>query len=357
MRLPDNLYFCRVNSLSVRSEEYDVKILPRNRKPSQDFETMKKAIIIPIAVLATVLAIVIGGSFYMLGYSLNADPNRHDTDSAWADLYSRVPDMRPWVDSLTDKRLLRDTFVTMPSGERHHALYLRSDSARGNTAVIVHGYKDSAPKFLFLGRIYHRDLGYNILMPDLHAHGQSEGEYIQMGWKDRMDIRHWTEVAERLFRDSISPSRIVVHGVSMGAATTMCLSGEPNLPSYIRCFVEDCGYISVWDEFALQLKEQFSLPEFPVMHTASLLCRLRHGWSFGEASPISQVARCRRPMLFIHGDADSFVPYSMLAPLYKSKPQPKMQWTAKGSEHARAYIDHPEEYTAAIRRFLAEAYP
>ncbi|MGN0281228.1 MAG: alpha/beta hydrolase [Prevotella sp.] len=315
---------------------------------------MKKAIIILATVLAVVLAIVTGGSFYMLDYSLSADPNRHDTDSAYSVLYDRMPDMRPWVDSLVSNGLLKDTFVMMPSGERHHALYLRSDSAHGNTAVIVHGYKDSAPKFLFLGRMYHRDLGYNILMPDLHAHGQSEGDDIQMGWKDRIDVRHWTEVAEKLFRDSINPSRIVVHGVSMGAATTMCLSGEADLPDYIKCFVEDCGYTSVWDEFSLQLKEMFSLPEFPLMHTTSLLCQLRYGWSFSEASPIAQVAKCHRPMLFIHGDADDFVPYSMLAPLYEAKPQPKERWIAKGSKHARAYMDHPKEYTATIRRFLAK---
>ena len=303
-------------------------------------------------VMAAIVAFLGGCSMYMLDYSLRADPNRRDVDSAYSVLYRRMPDMRPWVDSLVRLNLLKDTFVTMSSGERHHALYLRSDSACGKTAVIIHGYKDSAPKYLFIGRMYHRDLGFNILMPDLHAHGRSDGDDIQMGWKDRIDVRRWTEVAEQLFRDSICPSRVIVHGVSMGAATSMCLSGEPGLPEYIRCFVEDCGYTSVWDEFALQLKEQFGLPEFPVMYTTSLLCRLCHGWSFGEASPVRQVAKCHRPMLFIHGDADGFVPYSMLEPLYNAKPCPKERWVAKGSRHACAYTDHPVEYAAAVRRLM-----
>lgn len=314
-----------------------------------------KRIIITIAVLvALIIVIVAGGSFYMLNYSLKADPNRHDVDSMYTVLTERMPDMKPWIDSIKTNRLLHDTFVTMPSGERHHAIYLRADSAHGKTAVIVHGYKDSAVKFLHLGRMYHSDLGYNILMPDLHGHGLSEGDEIQMGWKDRLDVLHWTMVAEKLFRDSTAASQIVVHGVSMGAATTMCLSGEGNLPDYITHFVEDCGYTSVWDEFSTQLHEQFSLPDFPLMYTTSMLCRLCYDWSFGEASPLRQVAKCHRPMLFIHGDADTFVPYSMLAPLYDAKPNPKEQWTAKGSEHAKAYHDHSAEYTETIKRFLTQ---
>ena len=259
--------------------------------------------------------------------------------------------MKPWIDSLRNRKLLRDTFVTMPSGERHHAILLRNDSAHGRTAVIVHGYKDCSIKFLYLGRMYHRDLGFNILLPDLHGHGLSEGDNIQMGWKDRLDIKRWTEIAAGTFADSTHGTSVVVHGVSMGAATTMCLSGEA-LPDYVRCFVEDCGYTSVWDEFSGQLSEQFGLPEFPLLYSTSILCRLVNGWSFGEASPLRQVAKCNRPMLFIHGDADTFVPFSMMQRLYDAKRGEKEMWIAKGTHHAASYLDYPHEYTEKVRDFL-----
>lgn len=311
-----------------------------------------KCRIVILSVLSAVLLAVAGGSCYMLSFSLDADEGRGDVERSLAVLYDRAPDMRQWTDSVRRCGLLRDTAIVMPTGERHHAIYMRGDSAHGKTAVVVHGYKDDCYKFLFLGRMYHQRLGYNILLPDLHAHGMSEGGDIQMGWKDRLDVKRWTEVADSLFSDSCHSSRIVVHGVSMGAATTMCLSGESGLLPSVRAFVEDCGYTSVWDEFSLQLREQFSLPEFPLMQTTSLLCQLRHGWSFAEASPLAQVSRCRLPMLFIHGDADTFVPFSMLRPLYDAKPAPKAMYVAKGSEHARAYLDHPEEYTSVVSRFL-----
>lgn len=304
-----------------------------------------------VLTVVVLLAAVVWGSFYMLDFSLNSDANRRDVDSAYVRLYKRVPDMKPWVDSLKRERKLRDTTITMDDGRRAHALYLRCDTAHGRTAVMVHGYTDCAVKYLYVGRMYHRDLGCNILLPDLSAHGLSDGEEIQMGWNDRLDIMRWTEVAKDLFAEGSDSVRIVVHGVSMGAATTMCLSGE-RLPDYVRCFVEDCGYTSVWDEFEGQLKEMFNLPAFPLMWTTSALCKIKYGWSFGEASPLRQVAKCRRPMLFIHGDSDTFVPTRMVYPLYEAKPQPKELWIAHGSRHARSYTDHPKEYTAKVRAFI-----
>ena len=171
--------------------------------------------------------------------------------------------------------------------------------------------------------------------------------------EDADDVLQWIGIAEALFRDASYESQLVVHGVSMGAATTMNVSAK-ELPGYVRAFVEDCGFTSVWDEFSLQLKEMFGLPAFPLMHCTSLLCRMKYGWSFREASPLESVSRCDKPMLFIHGDRDTFVPFSMMQPLYDAKPEPKACWVAPGSEHARAYNDHPAEYTRVVRDFLAD---
>ena len=313
--------------------------------------SLRKALYISAGIILVILAALTAASFYMLRFSLAPDPNRRDTDSTYNILYSRFPDMKPWMDSIRAGGHLRDTFVVSPAGERQHAYYLACDDACGKTAVLVHGYKDSAIKFFYFGRMYNRDLHYNVLMPDLHAHGLSDGNDIQMGWKDADEVLNWIKVAEEIFRDDNYRTAMIVHGVSMGAATTMNVSGK-DLPEYVNAFVEDCGYTSVWDEFSMQLKEMFGLPAFPLMHSTSLLCNMKYGWNFKEASPLISVSRCTRPMLFIHGDADDFVPFSMMQPLYDAKPEPKEFWVAPGSAHANAYRDHPEEYTAVVRQFL-----
>ena len=304
---------------------------------------MKKFIWIIVIVCAVFVIALVGGSFYMLDYSLAPDPNRMDTDSCYQQQFEAYPESKEWVDSLRGVGALRDTFLTMPSGERHHAFFVDRGSSR--TAVVVHGWRDCAIKFFWLARIYEHELGYNVVMPELHGCGESGGEAIQMGWKDRLDVMKWMK--------TFQADTMVVHGVSMGAATTMMLSGE-QMPEGIKDlrFVEDCGYTCVWDEFAGQLKEQFGLPEFPLMHSTSLLCKLRYGWSFAEASALKQVAKCHYPMLFIHGDADTFVPSQMVYPLYEAKPDPKSLWIASGAEHALSYKEHKAEYISRIRAFV-----
>ena len=304
---------------------------------------MKKLLWTLVIVVAVFVIALIGGSFYMLDYSLAPDPNRMDTDSCYQQQFEAYPESKEWVDSLRGIDALRDTFLTMPTGERHHAFYVDRGSSR--TAIVVHGWRDCAIKFFWLARIYEHELGYNVVMPELHGCGESEGEAIQMGWKDRLDVMQWMK--------TFQADTMVVHGVSMGAATTMMLSGE-QMPEGIKDlrFVEDCGYTCVWDEFAGQLKEQFGLPEFPLMHSTSLLCRLRYGWSFDEASALKQVSKCHYPMLFIHGDADTFVPSQMVYPLYEAKPEPKQLWVASGAEHAQSYKEHKTEYISRIKAFL-----
>lgn len=310
------------------------------------------------AVLLFLLVILYGVSELMLKISLRPDNSSFRSSTvAWDVMKSDYPHIAPWLDSLQREGACRDTVVWTEDSVPLHALYVgaaRQGSCRP-TAVLVHGYQDSAIRMLHLGKMYHRDMGWNILLPDLRYHGDTPGKAVQMGWHDRLDVLRWIGVAENLFysaadRDS---AQIVLHGISMGAATTMMVSGEPRVSRALKAFVEDCGYTSVWDVFAHQLREQYSLPAFPVMHTTDLLCQARYGWSFEEASALEAVGRCRLPMLFIHGGADRFVPTEMVYRLYRAKPAPKALWVLPGVVHAMSYHDRPEEYTARVRRFLS----
>ena len=311
---------------------------------------MKKVFSCVLVTLLAVILLLLGASLYMLDYALKPEAletRSRDIPGSYTYLYKDYPELRPWVDSLRTARALQDTLIRSERGERLHALYVRAAQPTGKTAVIVHGYTDNAVRMLPIGYLYSRQLGYNILLPDLHAHGESEGEAVQMGWLDRLDVQQWIDTANELFGDS---TRMVVHGISMGAATTMMVSGE-RLPAYVKCFVEDCGYTSVWDEFSGELKNQFGLPTFPLLDVTSWLCGLKYGWTFREASALEQVRKCTLPMLFIHGDKDDFVPTWMVHPLYEAKPAPKELWLVPGAAHAVSYKGNKVEYTRRVRDF------
>lgn len=307
-------------------------------------------------VVGLLFLVILAGSVYMLSYSLTPESKgMHSYEAKYAQMEAIYPELKPWIDSLRQVKALRDTFVTMQTGERHHAIFMPARQKNNRVAVVVHGYTDNAVGMLHLGYMYNHNLGFNVLLPDLHAHGKSEGKAVQMGWKERRDVLRWVLIADSLFRDSTGRANIVVHGVSMGGATTMNLSGDET-PAAVKCFVDDCGYSSAWDLFAYQLKEQFGLPPFPLMYTASTLCKLKYGWSFGENSPIDQVRRCHKPMLFIHGGKDTYVPTSMVYDLYRAKAGIKRLYVAPGSAHAQSYHDHKKEYTQIVREFVSKYF-
>ena len=301
-------------------------------------------------VLASIAAILTGGSLYMLNFSLRPDNRGKDMAGSMEYMRNTYLQIVPWVDSLNQHKALRDTFITSPDGLKMHAFYAYASRPTKRTAVIVHGYTDNAIRMFHIGYLYNHELDYNVLLPDLRYTGLSEGDAIQMGWLDRKDVLQWIDIAPTLFGDSL---QAVVHGISMGAATTMMVSGEAQQP-FVKCFVEDCGYTSVWDEFSFQLKDMFRLPEFPLMYTTSWLCNAKYGWNFQEASSLEQVKKCSLPMFFIHGDADTYVPTRMVYPLYKAKSEPKELWIVPGATHAMSYKDYPQEYTERVKKFVGK---
>jgi fermentation-respiration switch protein FrsA (DUF1100 family) len=308
----------------------------------------------PWVVAAVVIGVVVllyGVANYFVNFALAPSPTEKQNNAFMlSDRCRDYPQVKPWMDSLRRVGGLADTFIVQSTGERHHAYLIRAPRKTNLTAVVVHGYTNCAMSVVQFAWLYHHLLHYNVVMPDLHAHGMSEGKGIQMGWKDRLDVLRWVQVADSLYADSTGHSRIVVHGLSMGAATTMALSGEKT-PDDLKAYVEDCGFSSVDDEFRYELHELYGLPSFPIIPLASALCQWRYGWSFGEASMVRQVSRCHKPMLFIHGGDDHFVPTRMVYVVYKAKPAPKELYVAPGSHHAQSFKDHPKAYASRVVSF------
>lgn len=305
-----------------------------------------------IAILTLMAVSIAVGGNYLVHVALTPEEALAEKNLAsYTDEFEKYPFLTTWMDSLRERQAMKDTFITNDNGIRLHAFYLKAAQPTPRTAVIVHGYTDNAIRMLHIAHLYNRTLGFNVLMPELQHHGHSQGAAIQMGWLDRLDLLQWMDTANEIFGDS---TRMIVHGLSMGAATVMMASGEKPVPYYVRGYVEDCGYTDVWSEFSYQLKSMYGLPAFPLLHAANLWCKNRYKWSFREASAVQQVAQCHLPMLFIHGDSDTYVPTSMVYTLYEAKPEPKELWMVPGAEHAEAFLKNPHAYTERIRNFVTD---
>jgi fermentation-respiration switch protein FrsA (DUF1100 family) len=261
---------------------------------------------------------------------------------------SDIPVANPaWVDAQPFEILEMKSY----DGLLLKGYYLAAPSATTKTVMLAHGYNGSAKENMgSLARMYYEELGFNIFMPDARGHGISEGTYIGMGWHDRLDYVKWMHL---LMQRIGAEAQIVLHGISMGGATVLMVSGEP-LPEQVKCVLADCAYTSANDIFAYQVKRLYKLPAFPFVPLTSIVCKLRAGYFFGEASVLKQVEKTIKPALFIHGEADTFVPTAMVQRLYDRCQADKEILLVPQAGHGMSYATNPTIYTQAVVLFLAK---
>ena len=224
--------------------------------------------------------------------------------------------------------------------------------ADGHTwAVVCHGYIGK-PADMAKYAYHFAQLGMDVLMPAARGHERNvDAGLIQMGWGDARDLVGW--VADIVERDP--DAKILLFGTSMGGAEVMMASGMDGLAENVRLIVEDCGYTSVWDEFELQLDNVFGLPSFPILNAADLACQLRAGYAFEAASAVESLRQASVPMLFIHGDADEFVPFSMLDECYEACASAvKEKLVVEGAGHGLSASIDPELYWETVDAFVSD---
>lgn len=213
-------------------------------------------------------------------------------------------------------------------------------------AIVLHGYRSSPKSVLTIGEHFSKE-GYNVLIPNMRGCGESEGKYIGMGWLDKDDLQGWI----KLIVEQNEDSEIILHGSSMGSATVLMASGD-NLPSNVKAIIADSGYTSVWDIFASEAKKRFNIPKFPVLNMFQVVAQIRAGYNIKKASALDQVKKSKTPILFIHGDADDFVPEYMCEQLYEAANCKKEKLIIEGAGHTDSKYKEPETYYNKIFEFI-----
>lgn len=234
----------------------------------------------------------------------------------------------------------------------YDGLTLRSELIQQNKythkwAVMIHSYRTNHTHMYKYGEEYYKQ-GYNVLLPDNRAHGSSDGSFIGMGYLDQYDILKWIDYIISLDSDA----EIVLHGISMGGATIMMLSGQENLPENIKVLIEDCGYTSATEYLTWKLKQRFHLPSFPLIPLANLGFKAFAGYYMDQASAIDGVSKCELPIMFIHGTEDTTVNVANAYNLYDKAVCDKGLYIVEGAGHCQSMSMDPEKYWSKVFGFI-----
>lgn len=213
-------------------------------------------------------------------------------------------------------------------------------------AILLHGYTGWKEAMNPIAYEY-AQRGYHVLTPDMRCQGESDGDFIGLGWTDRFDNMIWINYI--LAQDP--RARIVLQGQSMGASCAL-LMAEEGLPENVAAVVSDCAFSDAYEMFGKQMKEWFHLPEFPLLPLANQMLQLRGGYNIHSAAPIQNIDRIEIPVLFIHGSEDVLIPCEMTEAMYEAASCEKELLIMEGAGHAQSQDKDPELYYGTIFSFL-----
>lgn len=227
--------------------------------------------------------------------------------------------------------------------------------APGNDKVVLamHGYHGGGLYDMARFAAMYRRAGFDFLLISQRCHEQSEGEYISFGYLEKNDGLAWCDLLSEIYGSSVS---ILLHGVSMGAATALMMTGEPLLPDSVKGCIADCSYTSLLDEARYYFDKSM-----PSVVTETILAGLNYrakrnfGFDMRAVSPVRAVTGARIPALFIHGAADRLVPLSMMHELKEAYAALSYSLIVPNAAHAHSFVVSPDKYEKYFKAFAEKA--
>jgi pimeloyl-ACP methyl ester carboxylesterase len=220
-----------------------------------------------------------------------------------------------------------------------------------------------------------QELGYDVFTFDFRGHGQSEHDpdYSPRQWvsdRELADLRGAVAFVTDWLERHGYPRRIGVFGISRGAcAAILNAADNPD----IRVIIADGAFstdrtiehfMKRWAYIFAKVRIVYENhhPAFWRFLRWSMMHFARREFRCKFPSVRKAIRRMTpRPMLFIHGERDSYLPVEQSRLLYALAGQPKHLWLAPGARHNQAVVLHPELYAQVTAgffdRYLAELVP
>lgn len=236
--------------------------------------------------------------------------------------------------------------IVIPSRQDYELFgYWMPNGDSNKTVILCHGITSTIYGALKYYELYH-NMGYNVLAYDHRNHGLSGGEDTTYGYHERHDLQCWVEWV----KDEVVGGIIGTHGESMGAAVALQHIGVYDNLDFV---VSDCSYSDLHKELDYVIKKENKIPLWFGVWGASLISYLKGNGFYKDASPVKLIRRTKTPILFIHGDSDSYILPEHVIDLYQSKKEGIRElYLAKGAEHAVSIIVERETYTKVVTEFL-----
>ena len=223
----------------------------------------------------------------------------------------------------------------------------KAENKTDNVVMLLHGYNSKGMKDNAIKAIGYLNRGFNVLLVDNRACGDSEGRYQTCGAKESLDDLIWIDKLVRMFPNG----DIIIDGCSMGAATA-CLISKNNLPKNVKMIVSDCAYMNFGYVFKELIHRYVKVGANILYAGISFWCTIMNGGSFKKHSPLKAVENSTVPMIFIHGKEDRYIPYESAEELYNNCAFKQKELVfVENAGHVASCEKNPDKYFGSVLDF------
>lgn len=303
-----------------------------------------------IIIIVTLIILILGllyVCFYVTFYSKKrTEPDENTYPLPEGKEYEPFrDDMINWIKETRQMSCIEMSIVSFDGLTLRGRYYEYSPDAP--VEIMFPGYRGSAERDLSGGVQRCFKLGHSALIVDQRAGGRSDGHVISFGVNETKDCLAWVNYTVNYFGPDV---KIILTGISMGAATVMLTASNP-LPENVIGVLADCGYSSAPDiikKVILDLKLPIGLV-YPLVQWSG---RLFGGFDVADANVLASVQKATVPIIFIHGETDDFVPHDMSKLLYENCPTKKLFVSVPGAGHGLGYPMDPDGYMEKVKDFF-----
>ena len=298
--------------------------------------------------LAFAILLTIGISFYIYHIAFYAAPDKHCNidDPLHGEQFEAVSDHIYRVGHIMEKYHCEKITIRSEDGYSLHGRYYHVQDG-APLQILIHGYRSCAFRDCGGGHSLSQRMGFNSLVIDQRAHGESGGRTISFGICEHKDCVSWISYCTARFGSDIP---IVLWGISMGAATVL-MALHRTLPPNVAAVIADSPYSSpkgIIEKVCSDLHYPVKLFR-PFIHLSA--------WLFGRfrlnsISAKEAVAHSRIPILLIHGEDDRLVPFSMSIEIANCCTSAVTGEIFPDAGHALSYLTDPLRYEKVIYDFL-----
>jgi len=214
--------------------------------------------------------------------------------------------------------------------------------------IIIAGRTESYLYSYYFAKPY-KEAGFNVLVIDNRAHGESEGKYLGAGLREYHDILEWG----KLLHDKFHNEGIYIHGICIGSATAMYVLTSENCPDYYLGMTADGMYTTFYETFKTHMVDM-KKPVNPFSYFVMKRLQKNIGEDPIHNGPIYSIPKLKLPLLMIHSKEDVFSLPVKAQELYDKCNSPKkLVWFDKGA-HSHIRINNQEKYDETIKEFIKE---